>query len=67
MQRIAGIDFEAPPLEVAQALIGVTVMAINLGEVLVELASAIAIGFALAHLLAVRRRRAIADRVQVRM
>jgi O-antigen ligase len=49
------------------SLIGVTVMAINLGEVLVELASAIAIGFALAHLLAVRRRRAIADRVQVRM
>ena len=41
------------------SLIGVTVTALNLGEVLVELAAAISIGFALAHLLAVRRRHAI--------
>lgn len=48
------------------ALIGVAVMGLNLGEVLVELASAVAIGFALAHLLAVRSRTLESDRVQVR-
>lgn len=39
-------------------LIGVAVMGINLGEVLVELSAAVVIGYALAHLMAVRRRNA---------
>ena len=38
------------------ALIGVAVMAINLGEVLVELSAAVAIGYALAYLASLHRR-----------
>ncbi len=47
------------------SLIGIAVMALNLGEVLVEVAAAVSIGFAMAYLLDVRQARALAGREPV--
>lgn len=64
---LMGLDRDDRDFWLECALIGVAILGINLGEVLVELASAVAIGFALNHLLVVRHRRGVDDRVQVRV